>query len=116
MVTEAIRKSRYTYREISELCGVPVPTIKSWVGGVTTPSAQKAVDLLCVIGIIEHHNVRERIKEAKGKHSLAKIEQVSGIPLSSLQNYLYHGTMPSYQTYMDYMETIGILNAKNKPQ
>ena len=116
MVTEAIRKSHYTYRKISELSGVPLPTIKAWVGGVTTPSAQKAVDVLCVIGIIKHHNVRERIKEAKGKYSLVKIEKVSGIPLSSLQNYLYYGTMPSYQTYMDYMETIDILNAKNKPQ
>jgi len=110
MVREAIRKSNYTYKDMSELSGVPVPTISAWVRGITTPSAQSAVNLLSVIGIIEHHNVRERMKSAKGNHTALQIEAVSGIPLSSLENYLYHGTMPSYQTYMDYMESIEVLN------
>ena len=110
MVSEIIRKSYYTYKEMSELSGVPVPTISAWARGVTTPSAQSAVNLLSILGIIEHHNVKERMKEAKGEHSALKIEEASGIPLSSLENYLYHGTMPSYQTYMDYMQTIEVLN------
>lgn len=114
MISEAIQKSHYTYKDISELSGVPVPTISAWVRGVTTPSAQKAVDLLCVIGVVEHHDVKKRMKEAKGSHTALQIEKVSGIPLSSLENYLYHGTMPSYQTYMDYMETIKILDSKLK--
>ena len=110
MVREAIRKSNYTYKDMSELSGVPVPTISAWVRGVTTPSAQAAVNLLSILGIIEHHNVRERMKSAKGSHTALQIEAVSGIPLSSLENYLDHGTMPSYQTYRDYMESIEVLN------
>lgn len=110
MVSEAIRKSYYTYKEISEMSGVPVPTISAWVRGITTPSAQPAVNLLSVIGEVEHHNVRERMKSAKGDYTALQIEAVSGIPLSSLENYLYHGTMPSYQTYLDYMQTIEVLN------
>jgi hypothetical protein len=112
MVSESIKNSFYTYKEISEMSGVPVPTISAWVRGITTPSAQGAVNLLSALGLVEHHNVKERMKSAKGSYTTLQIEEVSGIPLSSLENYLYHGTMPSYQTYLDYMQSIEVLNDK----
>lgn len=114
MIREAIKNSFYTQKEMSEMSGVPKSTISAWGRGLTSPSAQAAVNLLSSLGLIEYCDAIDAMKKAKGTYTTMQIEEASGIPLSSLENYLYHGTMPSYQTYLDYMETINLLNSKVK--
>ncbi len=110
MISETIKNSKYSYDELSDISGIPKPTINAWARNITKPSAQGAVNLLSALGIVCHHDVKERMKSAKGEHTLLRIELISGIPISSLENYLYSGTMPSYQTYLDYMQTIEVLD------
>lgn len=112
MVREAIKNSFYTYKELSEMTGIPVPTISAWARNITKPSAQGAINLLSALGLVEHHDVKERMKSAKGSYTALQIEAISGIPISSLENYLYHGTMPTYQTYLDYMQSIEVIHDK----
>jgi len=114
MIREAIKNSFYTQKEMSEMSGVPKSTISAWGRGLTSPSAQAAVNLLSSLGLIEYCDAIDAMKKAKCTYTTMQIEEASGIPLSSLENYLYHGTMPSYQTYLDYMETINLLNSKLK--
>ena len=105
-----IKDSNYTYLELSYLSNVPVRTISSWVVNNVNPSAQSAINMLSVLGLGDIYDVRNRMKSARSSHTIADIEKVSGIPLKSLENYLYYNVMPSYQTYIDYMQTMEKLN------
>lgn len=114
MIREAIKNSFYTQKEMSEMSGVPKSTISAWGRGLTSPSAQAAVNLLSSLGLIEHHDVLETMRRAKGSHTTLEIEEASGMPISTIENYLYDSNMPSYQNYQDYMETIRLLDSKIK--
>jgi hypothetical protein len=105
-----IKDSNYTYLELSYLSSIPVRTISSWVVRGVNPSAQSAINMLSVLGLSDIYDIRNRMKSARGGHTIADIEKVSGIPLKSLENYLYYNVMPSYQTYIDYMQTVEKLN------
>ena len=105
-----IKNSNYTYIELSYLSNVPVRTIGSWVANGVNPSAQSAINMLTVLGLGDVYDGKNRMKSARGSHTIADIEKVSGIPLKSLENYLYYNVMPSYQTYIDYMQTMEKLN------
>ena len=105
-----IKNSNYTYLELSHLSDVPVRTISSWVTRGVNPSAQSAINMLTVLGLGDVYDVKNRMKSARGGHTIADIEKVSGIPLKSLENYLYYDVMPSYSTYIDYMQTMERLN------
>jgi DNA integrity scanning protein DisA with diadenylate cyclase activity len=105
-----IKDSNYTYIELSYLSNVPVRTISSWVINNVNPSAQSAINMMSVLGLGDMHDVKNRMKSARGSHTIADIEKVSGIPLKSLENYLYYNVMPSYQNYIDYMQTMEKLN------
>lgn len=105
-----IKDSNYTYLELSYLSNVPVRTISSWVVRNVSPSAQSAVNMLSALGLSEMYDVKNRMKLARGGHTIADIEKVSGIPVKSLENYLYYNVMPSYQNYIDYMQTMEKLN------
>jgi hypothetical protein len=105
-----IKDSNYTYLELSYLSSIPVRTISSWVVRGVNPSAQSAINMLSVLGLSDIYDIRNRMKSARGGHTIADIEKVSGIPLKSLENYLYYNVMPSYQNYIDYMQTMEKLN------
>lgn len=110
LLIKAIKDSHYSYSELSKMSGQSVSAISKWVTKGVSPSAQSAINVLHVLGMSDQFDIKERMREARGEHRIYDIEQASGIPERSLENYLYMGVMPSYRTYLDYMETMERLN------
>ena len=109
-LVSAIKASHYSYSELSKMSGQSVSAISKWVTKGVSPSAQSAINVLHVLGLSEQFDVKERMKEVRGDCTLFVIEQASGIPVSTLEGYLYMKVMPSYRNYLDYMETMERLN------
>jgi len=109
-LVSAIKASHHSYAELSKMSGQSVSAISKWVTKGVSPSAQSAINVMYALSLSEQFDVKERMREARGDWKISEIEKASGIPVSTLEGYLYMKVMPSYRNYLDYMETMERLN------